>query len=221
MHIGSDTSLAELATTVPGAARVLERHRLDFCCRGERTLADACAARALAPAAVVDEIRAAATPADELVGWEAAPLDALVDHILTRYHAPLRDELPRLIELAEKVERVHAERDTCPRGLTEHLRAMAEAVEEHLQKEEQILFPMIRVGRGASARMPIRVMQDEHLDHAANLERMRALTRDLVAPPEACASWRALYLGLAELEAELHAHIALENHVLFPRALRA
>jgi regulator of cell morphogenesis and NO signaling len=79
---------------------------------------------------------------------------------------------------------------------------------------------MILLGHGARAQMPIRVMMQEHDDHAVALARTRALTADLVPPPEACATWRALYLGLAELEADLHAHIHLENHVLFPRALR-
>jgi regulator of cell morphogenesis and NO signaling len=220
MHIASDVSLAELATTVPGAARVLERHRLDFCCRGERTLADACADRALPAAALVDELRAAVPSDDDLAPWAEAPLDVLIEHILARYHAPLREELPRLVALAEKVERRHADKADCPRGVAAHLAAMADALEEHLQKEERILFPLIGAGRGAAAGMPIRVMQDEHLDHAANLDRLRALAHDFVAPDAACASWRALYLGLATLESDLHAHIALENHVLFPRSLR-
>lgn len=220
MHIAPEVSLAELATTVPGAAGVLERHRLDFCCRGERTLAAACADRALAADAIVAELRAAVAADDDVARWATAPLDALIDHVLARYHAPLRDELPRLQALAAKVERRHAGKDACPRGLASHLAAMEDAIEEHLQKEERILFPMIRAGRGSSAAMPIRVMQDEHLDHAANLDRLRALAHDFVAPAGACASWRALYLGLATLEADLHAHIALENHVLFPRALR-
>lgn len=220
MHIAPDVSLAELATTVPGAARVLERHRLDFCCRGERTLAAACADRALPTAALVSELRAAVPSDDDLTPWATAPLDALIDHILARYHVPLREELSRLIALAEKVERRHADKPACPRGLAAHLATMAEALEEHLQKEERILFPLIGAGRGGAAGMPIRVMQDEHLDHAANLDVLRTLAHDFVAPDAACASWHALYLGLATLESDLHAHIALENHVLFLRALR-
>ena len=55
--------------------------------------------------------------------------------------------------------------------------------------------------------------------HAATLERTRELTSNLVAPDEACASWKALYLRLLQLEAELMEHIHLENNVLFRRAL--
>ena len=97
---------------------------------------------------------------------------------------------------------------------------MAEALEEHMQKEEQVLFPMIRGGRGRMARMPVQVLEEEHRDHAQNLARMRELAGDFDPPAEACGTWRALYLGLHELEAEIMQHVHLENHVLFPRALR-
>jgi regulator of cell morphogenesis and NO signaling len=219
MEVSTESTLAEIATRIPGAARVLERHRLDFCCRGERTLAEACAERRVDAAAVAAEIAAAEPPADG-IRWDAAPLAALVDHIVVRYHARLREDVPRLVALAEKVERVHAGKTTCPVGLAAHLAAVETAIAEHLAKEEQILFPMMLAGARAQAHMPIRVMLQEHDDHAASLARTRSLTADLTPPPEACTSWRALYAGLAELEAELHAHIHLENYVLFPRVLR-
>jgi len=68
---------------------------------------------------------------------------------------------------------------------------------------------------------PIQVMEAEHTDHGENLAHMRTLAGDLVPPPQACTTWRALYLGLLQLERELMEHIHLENNVLFPRALMA
>ena len=70
------------------------------------------------------------------------------------------------------------------------------------------------------AATPVRVLESEHEDHAQNLALLREKTDGHRAPPEACNTWRALYLGLAELERELMQHIHLENNVLFPRALR-
>lgn len=159
--------------------------------------------------------------ADRPVPWDAVPLTELVEHVVRRFHDPLRGQLPALIALAERVEREHAELPACPRGLAAHLRAVSEAVEVHLEKEEQILFPLIVSGRGAWAQLPIRVMLQEHEDHVAGLQRTRALTQNLVAPTDASPAWRALYDGLAELESDLHEHMLLENHVLFPRALRS
>ncbi|MEE8459449.1 MAG: hemerythrin domain-containing protein, partial [Phycisphaerales bacterium] len=86
-------------------------------------------------------------------------------------------------------------------------------------KEEQILFPMIRQGRGAVADGPVSVMMHEH-DSAGNaLRRLRELTNDYQPPQGACTTWRALWHGLAALETAMHEHIHLENNILFPRAL--
>lgn len=214
------STLAELAMVLPAASRVFHRHGLDFCCHGGRPLAEACAERGLDPQAVLAEVAAEGQGVTK-VRWDQRPLGDLVDFIVGHYHARLRAELPELLAMAERVETRHAEKASCPRGLAAHLAHVHQAVLEHLEKEEQILFPMLRSGRGSLAAGPIQVMELEHDDHAANLRRTRALAHDLTPPAEACNTWRALYLRLAELEAELMEHIHLENHVLFQRALCA
>ncbi|MCK9463839.1 MAG: iron-sulfur cluster repair protein YtfE [Proteobacteria bacterium] len=211
-------TLEHLVTTQPAAAKVFLRYGLDFCCHGRRPLDEACAEAGVDPAVVRAELAQMEAGPEAEVDWRVRPLDALIDHILDRYHAALRRDVPALIALARRVEQVHADKPSCPRGLVEHLESIGAAVESHLAKEEQILFPLIRAGRGATAHMPMKVMMLEHEDHGENLRRTRALTNDLVAPPEACASWRELYRGLARLEADLMRHIHLENYVLFPRA---
>jgi regulator of cell morphogenesis and NO signaling len=213
-------SLARLATSRAGASRVFMRHGLDFCCKGEVSLAEACLQRGLSDAQVLEEIRREALPDEEVVAWDERPLTEIVDHVLTRFHEPHRAELPRLLEMARKVERVHAGKPTCPTELAAHLELMAEELELHMQKEEQVLFPMFLAGRGPMAAVPVQVMELEHKDHGENLARMRRLAQEFQPPSEACGTWRALYLGLAELESELMHHIHLENHVLFPLALR-
>lgn len=212
------TTLAELATTRPAASRVFHRHRLDFCCGGNRSLEEACRTRGLDPEEIMQEIERE-TPDGEDVVWTERSLQDLVNHIVTRYHVPLKEELPRLLQMARRVESVHGDKPTCPQGLADHLARVWGEVEAHLQKEEQILFPMIASGPSVRPFGPITVMQHEHDGHAEGLEMTRALTADLTPPPEACATWRALYLGLENLERELMDHIHLENNVLFPRAL--
>ena len=212
-------TLADLAVTKPGATRVFLAHGLDFCCRGRRPLAEACSEKGLDPEAVLGEIAAEERPAGDLTRWATRPLPELLAFIETYYHASLRTEIPALIAMAEKVEQVHAEKATCPRGLAAHLRTMQGAVEEHLDKEEQVLFPLIRSGRGRGVSAPIHVMEDEHVDHSRALARLREITANLTAPPEACTTWRALYLRLRQLSDDLMEHIHLENNILFPRAL--
>ena len=152
--------------------------------------------------------------------WDTAPLAELIAHIVETYHRPLDLELPRLDAMAEKVLAVHHDKDPeMLAGVRETVQALRADLEPHLQKEERILFPLILAGHGAAAAPPVSVMRAEHDAVGALLARLRALTRGYAVPAEACNTWRALWHGCAALERDLHAHIHLENNVLFPRAL--
>lgn len=218
--IQPDQTVGQLASNLPGASRVFHRHGLDFCCGGQVSLAEACASAGLDADSVIAEIQDEASESGSFERWDARPLPEVIDHILEHFHEPHRQELPRLLAMARKVENVHAEKSSCPRGLAEHLERISEEMELHMQKEEQVLFPLLRSGRGRMAATPIQAMEQEHRDHGKNLERLRELTSEYTPPPDACGTWNALYLGLAELERELMEHIHTENNILFPRALR-
>ncbi|GAB4292807.1 MAG: hypothetical protein Kow0058_11330 [Roseovarius sp.] len=151
---------------------------------------------------------------------ETAPLDdpaELTRHIETRYHARHREQLPRLAELAEKVETVHFGDEDAPEGLSEVLRRMIGEMEVHMKKEELILFPAIRRGGMPGIEQPFAVMRADHDDHDREIAEIRRLTRNLTLPQGACRTWSALYEGLTEFVTDLEAHIRLENEVLFPR----
>jgi regulator of cell morphogenesis and NO signaling len=212
-------TLADLAVTRPSAARVFYRNGLDFCCGGRRPLTDACAERGLDANAVLAAIDAEDPLAGETHRWDLRPLPELVAFIVGTYHRRLREALPDVIRMAERVEARHREKATCPTGLAAHLEMMQNAVLDHLEKEEQVLFPMILAGHGRMAVGPVHVMEIEHDEHARNLAALRRLTNGLQPPADACTTWRALYLALQQLEQELMEHIHLENNVLFRRAL--
>jgi len=148
---------------------------------------------------------------------ETASEEELIEHILNRYHDTHREQLPEMIRLAQRVERVHGSHPDCPAGLSAHLEAMQEDLENHMAKEEQILFPMITRGISGMARGPISIMRNEHEDHSAALARLGVLTNNLALPEEACGTWRKLYEDIAVFQVDLAAHIALENSVLFAR----
>jgi regulator of cell morphogenesis and NO signaling len=212
-------TLGQVAAAHPSSTLVFLRHRLDFCCGGGQRLQDACREAGLDPTNLIREIEAEET-SRPVERWDTRPLPALVAFILQRYHQPLRVDLPALLEAARRVERVHGTKPSCPVGLAALLEHLATELEQHMAKEEQVLFPAIDAGRrGSAIHMPIRVMMQEHDDHGVSLRRLRELTTEFEPPPEACTTWRALYAGLEKLEAELMEHIHLENNVLFPRAL--
>ncbi|HLV67879.1 MAG TPA: iron-sulfur cluster repair di-iron protein [Polyangiaceae bacterium] len=213
------STLAELAITYPAASRVFQAFGLDFCCKGQRPLAEACAERGLDHTAVLQALESA-TEAPEFPAGNFAQQssETLIRYIVGYHHRRIREELPELISMAAKVERVHQSKPGCPLGLADHLARTANELDSHMSKEERVLFPMILDGRTGLHR-PVGVMEAEHRDHGAALERTRELTTNLTPPEHACTTWRALYLRLLEFERELMDHVHLENYVLFPRAL--
>lgn len=221
MTITSERRVGEIAAEHPLSTRVFARHGIDYCCGGGRPLGRVCEEKGLDTDQVLEEIRTELTASnDSEVRWDQAPLSDLIEHILYAYHRPLSEELPRLEAMARKVHAVHGDKE--PKMLSEllgvYLGLKAE-LEDHMAKEEQILFPMIKRGQGAMADGPISVMEHEHQSAAAALGRLRELTSDYEVPAAACNTWRALWHGLAALEESLHRHIHLENNILFPRAL--
>jgi regulator of cell morphogenesis and NO signaling len=218
--ITSRNTLADLAATRAGASRVFYRHGLDFCCHGRISLAEACVKQKLDVDALVRELEQEVKTPGSFERWDDRPIAELIDHVFVHFHQAHREEMPRLIAMAKKVEEVHADKPTCPKGLAEHFAQMAEELEMHMQKEEQVLFPMLKSSRAFMASMPIQMMEEEHKDHALNLARVRELAHGFTPPPEACGTWKALYLGLAEFEQQVMEHIHTENNILFPRALR-
>lgn len=210
----ADQAIGQIAVELPGATAVFRRLKLDFCCGGQVSLADACARQNLPADAVLAELAALDRP--ENPDLPNSP-DALIDHILERYHAVHREQLPELIRMARRVEAVHHDHPQVPVGLADHLQVMQDGLLDHMAKEEQILFPMLRASGSPLVRPPIMAMRREHTSHGEQLERLMALSHGATPPAGACNTWRALCSGIAQLQNDLISHIHLENNLLFPR----
>ncbi len=204
--------LGQIAVDMPGATAVFRRLKLDFCCGGNVPLADACVAKDLDADAVSAELltldRRTAAP-------EADSPGVLIDHILKRYHEVHRQQLPELIRMARRVEAVHRENPDCPAGLSTLLEEMEAELLDHMNKEETILFPMLKQGGSPFAGGPIAVMRMEHTSHGEQIARLLAMTHDATPPAGACTTWRALYAGLEQMVNDLMEHIHMENNRLF------
>lgn len=105
-------------------------------------------------------------------------------------------------------------------------------LEEHMNREENFVFPAITALENGSAdipldlfsfgslRNPISMLEHEHASMAQFLDEMRDLTYGYALPPNASPNPRAVYQDLETLEADMHTYIHVENNILFPRALR-
>lgn len=142
---------------------------------------------------------------------------ALIEYILQRFHEVHRQQLPELIELATKVESVHADHPDVPRGLAVLLQQMHSELLDHMAKEEGVLFPMLARGGNSFVTHPICVMMSEHEEHAHRLTQLMALTRQATPPAGACTTWVRLCTATKTFAEDLQKHIQLENTVLFPQ----
>lgn len=209
----ADQTLGELAVNLPGATAVFRKLKLDFCCGGLTSLRQAALDKNLDLSAVLSEL--AALERMEAVPQNIAPA-ALIDHIISRYHEVHRVQLPELVRMARRVESVHRENPDVPAGLADLLEEMEQELLSHMQKEEAVLFPLLKSGGSPFASQPIGVMRAEHTSHGQALDQVHALTHDMQPPAGACNTWRALYTGISQLTDDLINHIHLENNVLFP-----
>jgi len=231
MNIALETPVGAVVAERLGRARVFERLGIDYCCHGATPLAEACAERSLDVDRVMAEIAESdlreAKEDRYQIDYSAMAAGKLADDIVATHHAFLRDELPRLFELMEKVAVAHGARHPELAQLRNTFADLREELESHMIKEERVLFPLIKQLELAQAPFPIhcgsvenpiRVMEHEHETVGTALQRIRELTGNHQAPADGCASFKALYDGLARLESDLHHHIHKENNILFPRA---
>lgn len=226
----TQATVGELVVENPTRARVFEKLGIDYCCGGKKPLADACAEQGLDVGRVTEALATADAPGEGQRDWSQARLTELCDHIEATHHAYLKQELPRLTAMIQKVAQVHGDRHAELWMVRDVFEGMRSEMEAHMFKEEHILFPAIRRLESnsgepcfhcGSIQNPIRVMESEHDSAGGALERMRQLTQGYAVPDGACNTYRAMLSALEQLEADMHQHVHKENNVLFPRAIAA
>lgn len=215
----------------PTRARVFESLKIDYCCGGKVSLVRACEKRGIEVGEVLQAIITNDEQADlgTLVDVDSMALTELANHIEATHHAYLREELPRLDAMTEKVARVHGDKDGRLYKMRQAFVALKAELEPHMMKEERILFPIVRQLEASTERPefhcgsvanPIRQMEHEH-DQAGDALAILHESTDAFTPPEwACNTYRAMLDSLARLEADMHQHIHKENNVLFPKAIQ-
>ncbi len=220
--LNRSATVAQIVTEHFVAARVFQKHQIDFCCHGDVTVAEACRGRPLDPEQVFAELEAA-LPA---TGADAAEEDpralstaALVARIVDRHHGYLRRQLPLIAPLVSKVAQVHGGRNDKLAALAEAFLELKQALEPHLEQEEEVLFPALTARRPDPeiVRRELDRMRADHLAVGALLERIRALTDGFTIPDWGCNTYRVLMSELEALEADVLRHVHLENHVLATR----
>ncbi len=210
--------VGQIVIEVPGATAIFFKQKINFCCDGDKLLSEVITAKSLDEQSIIHALEQLDSRKTSSVNLDELTNQQIIDYILTRFHAVHREQLPELQRLSDRVEKVHGDNPLCPNGLTSLLTDMEVELNQHMEKEENILFPMLAHYASPMVAGPISVMKQEHEEHLAQIASIYQLTNHVTPPEGSCNTWQALYLGLQEFISDLNQHIHTENKILFSRA---
>lgn len=226
-------TLSEIVKDNFHTAAIFEKYNLDFCCKGNIALADACAEKGINPENIINEIEDINS---SYVKGEVKPdeweLDFLIQYIINNHHSYVNRMLPVITAHTQKVASVHGENHPETKKIAEIFTAINSEMRHHMMKEERILFPHINVlveaGNNGGVKdkpyfgtikNPISMMETEHQSAGDGMSEIRKLTNNYTPPADACTTFKISFKELKEFEEDLHKHVHLENNILFPKAI--
>lgn len=229
--IEKNSTIGEVARKLPSAVRFFEKAGLDYCCGGNLTVEEACRDKGLDLTTVIASLETI-QDLENLSGseqnWDTESLLKLIRHIIDKHHTVVRQEMPRMVMLIDKMCEAHGQKRPEFLQVQKLISELKSELDAHLQKEEVVLFPYVQQleqSQESSAtiphscfgtvRNPIAAMEHEHENAGALLSRIRSHLTDRTGCPTCLEFFRTF----DDFEADLHQHIHLENNILFPRTI--
>lgn len=234
MTFNTSAIVRDIAQQLPSSIRVFEDLGIDYCCGGKKSIAEACQQFGVSPELLLQRLGELDEQLVEpdFAPWQEGSLTTLAQHIIQTHHAFLRNEIPRLNSLFEKVRARHGSARPELTAMALVFGFIGKDMLNHMQKEEQVLFPYIErleqdsrrgvpppVTPFGSVNRPVECMMSDHEKAGKEMQQIRELSNSFTLPEGACLSYRALYAGLRDFEQDLHQHVHLENNILFPGAI--
>lgn len=223
IHELAETSVADVAIQYPQALAIFYKYNIDFCCGGKRSFRETCEKKGLNTDTILDEIVHSKSAANSnLLRFNSWDSPFLVDFIITNHHAYVKETIPQLQELLNKVCAVHGEDHIELPEIRDDFNDLADELLTHMNKEEMFLFPAIKNRAQREIYYvpldgPISVMEEEHEIAGDLMKSIRQLTKDYTIPRDACPTLQLTYKKLEEFDHDLMQHVHLENNVLFGR----
>lgn len=214
-------------------AAIFKRHGIDFCCKGGRTIEEACSSKKLAPEKIYEELEALPKNEGNSVDFNSWPLDLLTDYIEKTHHRYVEEKTPVLQAFLDKLCKVHGGRHPELFEINSLFNESAHDLAAHMKKEELILFPFVKnmvkakISGGSlpkphfgTVENPVHMMEHDHTIEGDRFRRIAEITNEYLPPADACNTYKVAFAMLQDFENDLHQHIHLENNILFPKAIR-
>jgi regulator of cell morphogenesis and NO signaling len=231
MEIKTDTTIGEVVRLNFKAAQLFEKHQIDFCCGGDKTLGKACSDSGVDFSTLngeIEELLKINDPESKYI--DGLGMDQLCDYIVSRHHSYVAENIPFLKQKLQKLCDVHGSHHPELFEINKLFGLVAENLAAHMDKEEQILFPVLRklaqqLKSGTpdseeveKARLSIAELEEEHTAEGERFGEIAKLSNQYTMPPDGCNTFDVTYRTLKEFEQDLHRHIHLESNVLFKKA---
>ena len=213
-------------------AEVFKKYNIDFCCKGGRTVEEACDNKKVSPQQIYQELEEIVNRKSEDIDFNSWPLDLLADYVEKTHHKYVEEKSAMLIPYLNKLCKVHGERHPELFEINQLFIGSAQDLAAHMKKEELILFPFIKqmveakkngeplpAPRFGTVENPVAMMKHEHEAEGERFVKIAELTNNYEFPDDACGTYQVTYRMLEDFQNDLHKHIHLENNILFPKAI--
>ncbi len=229
-----DLMLSEIVTNNFKSAAVFEKFGLDFCCRGKKTISDACEEKGINPEEILIQLEKVNENylKENHEQFDQWAIDFLAVYIVNVHHKYVREMIPVISAHIDKVVSKHGQNHPELIKVANNFSVVYKDLKQHMMKEEQLLFPYIKYLVSVENNLaqpekpffgtiknPIQMMEAEHESAGNLLAEIGVLTNNYTPPADACNTFKVFYQELQEFEKDLHKHVHLENNILFPRSI--
>ncbi|MFC0343046.1 iron-sulfur cluster repair di-iron protein [Epilithonimonas hispanica] len=214
-------------------AAIFKKYGIDFCCKGGRTIEEACSPKSLDKDQIYSDIENLPKTDGNSIDFNSWPLDLLADYVEKTHHRYVEEKTPVLQQFLDKLCKVHGGAHPELFEIRDLFFASAQDLAAHMKKEELILFPFVKnmvkakISNEAiqqphfgTVENPVNMMKHEHTVEGERLRKIADLTNEYTPPADACNTYKVTFAMLQDFENDLHKHIHLENNILFPKAIQ-
>jgi len=230
-----DKTVSEIVRSDYRTSDIFKKYGINYCCGGNTTLNEACKVQKIEASVIQQELESITKNLviPSSIRFDEWELDFLVDYIVNVHHAYLKQTLPVLRNTLQTFASNHRDKYPFLDKVSEVYEELASLLLEHLEEEEQKIFPYIKQINSTHRRKetygrlfvktlskPLtQVLASGHRHISALLSQLRELTKGYRFEADACTNHQVVFQKLKELDVDITHHEHLENNILYPKAL--
>lgn len=220
-------TIGEIVANDFRTASVFKKAGIDFCCGGNKGISAACRENGTDESVILQQLETISqTPVDGAHNFNEWEPGFLCDYIVNTHHKFVLKNLPELVFYTQKIADVHGNHHPELHEVNSLFSKINDELLQHLEKEEEILFPAIKQAQH-NLTTPLKNtiineitrMYGEHEFAGGAMDRINILTKNYLIPEDSCNTYKVTLQLLEQFEDDLHIHVHLENNILYKKAL--